>query len=164
MLTETKTETLADPLDDVLGYQLRRAMLVTMTALTDSYEELDLKVSEAIILRFVGANPGCNQSAIGRALGVKRTNMVPIVAGLEARSLLIRPPADGRSNALFLTEAGKELLKHIQSAGDAIEQHFFGDIAPDTRNTLLELCRNVRAKAEGTFGLPGGSVNAITNP
>lgn len=95
MLTETKTEPLADPLEAALGYQLRRAMLVTLTALTDSYETLGLKVSEAIIIRFVGANPGCNQSAIGRALGVKRTNMVPIVAGLEARNLLIRPRLTG---------------------------------------------------------------------
>ncbi len=151
MLTETKTEPLADPLEAALGYQLRRAMLVTLTALTDSYETLGLKVSEAIIIRFVGANPGCNQSAIGRALGVKRTNMVPIVAGLEARNLLIRPPADGRSNALFLTDAGKALLMRIQSAGDAIETRFFGDIAPATREILLDLCRTVRAKAEGTF-------------
>lgn len=148
MLAE-KTDTLTDPLEDKLGYQLRRATLVTITALTEAYEALDLKMSEAIILRFVAANPGCNQSAIGRALGVKRTNMVPIVAGLEARGLLLRPPADGRSNALHLTEAGQTLLGKVEKASAGIEERFYGDVPAALRAELIELCRKVRAKAEG---------------
>lgn len=147
MLAE-KTDTLTDPLEHTLGYQLRRATLVTVTALAEAYEALDLKMSEAIILRFIAANPGCNQSAIGRALGVKRTNMVPIVAGLEARGLLLRPPADGRSNALHLTDTGKALLGKVEKAGAEIEARFYGDVPEKLRAQLIDLCRQVRAKGE----------------
>lgn len=148
-MADDRPDSLIDPLEDTLGYQLRRATLVTVTALAEAYEALDLKMSEAAILRFVAANPGCNQSAIGRALGVKRTNMVPIVAGLEARGLLLRPPADGRSNALHLTDAGTALLGKVEKAGAEIEARFYGDVPGELRALLIDLCRQVRAKGEG---------------
>lgn len=141
------TEDLMDPLEDVLGYQLRRASLATMTALNEAYEELGLRPTEAIILRFVSANPGCNQSAIGRALGVKRTNMAPIVAELELRGLLDRAPADGRSNALTLTAAGEAELRKVQTVADEIERRFYGWVPEGLRAQVLELCREVRRRA-----------------
>ncbi len=30
----------------------------------------------------MNSNPGCTQAQIGRAIGVKRTNMVPVANGL----------------------------------------------------------------------------------
>jgi len=147
-MASDKPEELIDPLADVLGYQLRRASLATMTVLNERFEEIGLRPTEAIILRFVSANPGCNQSAIGRALGVKRTNMVPIVAGLEARGLLNRTPADGRSNALTLTEAGWELFAKVRAAADEVEAQFYGWVPDDLRDTVLGLCREVRRRAD----------------
>jgi DNA-binding MarR family transcriptional regulator len=143
-----KPETLVDPLDNVLGYQLRRASVIMMAALLERYERLGLRITEATIIRFVGANPGCNQSEIGRALGVKRTNMVPIVAGLESRQLIRRTPADGRTNALFLTESGCEMLDRITTESQAHEQAFFGAMPEEQRNVLLEACREIRRRGE----------------
>src|SRR5579862_4225745 len=97
---------LVNPLDDYLGYQLRRAALVTISLLSDAYAELELTPTEAMVLRFAHVNPGCTQSEIGRSLGVKRTNMVPIVSGLMSRGLLERTAADGRSHALYLSARG----------------------------------------------------------
>lgn len=146
-MATTATEDLTDPLEDVLGYQLRRASLASMTVLNERYDALGFKPTEAIILRFVAANPGCNQSAIGRALGVKRTNMVPIVSDLETRGLLVRRPADGRSNALSLTPAGEADLRRIEACAAEIEQHVYGWVPDSLRRKVLDLCREVRRRA-----------------
>lgn len=147
-MSSEKSEDLVNPLEDVLGYQLRRASMVTFGALMEQYEALSLKPTEAVILRLVAANPGCNQSAIGRALGVKRTNMVPVVAALEARGFIVRTPADGRSNALRITAAGEELLGKVVACGAEIEQRFFGEVPPELSRAMIALCKEVRHKGD----------------
>src|ERR1700754_2183635 len=99
---------LRDPLENLLSYQLRRAAFSTITPLAESFARIGVSSTEAIVIRFVSANPGCTQSGSGRAIGVKRTNMVPVVSGLMQRGLLERTAVDGRSHALHLTsEAGE---------------------------------------------------------
>ena len=138
---------LRDPLEDCLGYQFRRASLITMAALADAFEPLGLRMVEAIIVRFVEANPGCNQAEVGRALRVKRTNMVPIVAGLVEAGLISRKPANGRTHALHLTDAGKAKHLGIVVAAQEHEAKFFGGIAPLEKTALIGMFREIRARA-----------------
>jgi DNA-binding MarR family transcriptional regulator len=138
---------LRDPLADMLGYQLRRASLLTLTALGEAFAELKLTLTEAAVIRMVQANPGCNQAEISRALGVKRTNMVPVIAGLVDARLIRRKAADGRTHALNLTRAGNLLHDRIAARSLALERHFFGDMDASSRQLLLDLLQRIRAKA-----------------
>lgn len=144
---EAVPKELRDPIANMLGYQLRRASLVTMTALSEALEPFGLRMTESITIRFVAANPGCNQAEIGRALGVKRTNLVPVVAGLVTAGLIDRSPADGRTHALRLTDAGDALNRQLAAAVIEVEQRFFGDIDEAERNRLIQLFQRIRAKA-----------------
>jgi DNA-binding MarR family transcriptional regulator len=148
MKSSDEIDTLEDPLEDLLSYQLRRAAFVTLTDLTESFARLELTTTEAIVIRFVHANPGCTQADIGRALGVKRTNMVPIANGLMTRDLIERTAADGRSHSLYLTKAGSELHRKIAKVSVDHEQRFFGDTPAATRQLLMQTFRALRAKAE----------------
>lgn len=139
---------LKDPLENLLSYQLRRAAFVTLSALVESFAGMEVTMTEAIVIRFVQANPGCTQAEIGRALGVKRTNMVPIANGLITRGLIERTAADGRSHSLYLTKAGGELHRKIAKASLEHEERFFGDTPEDTRRILMEAFRSLRAKSE----------------
>lgn len=147
MAKPSTPRSLVNPIEDLLGYQLRRASLVTLAALSDAFEALGLRLTEAMILRFVEANAGCNQAEIGRALGVKRTNMVPIVGGLVEAGLISRTAADGRTHALHLTEAGAQLHGEIARLTLEHERHFFGDIDAPTRAVLLRVFRSIRDRA-----------------
>jgi len=138
---------LTDPLEDLLSYQLRRAALVTLSELVDSFARLGLTPTEAIIIRFVAANDGCTQAEIGRALGVKRTNMVPIVNGLMTKELLERFAVDGRSHSLHLTRQAHALHRKITKISLEHEARFFGDVPEQTKQVLLQTLRALRAKA-----------------
>jgi DNA-binding MarR family transcriptional regulator len=150
MNAEQNHQPLLDPLEGFLGYQLRRAALVTMSALFDAYAAIGLNLTEAALIRFVRANSGCTQSDIGQALGVKRTNLVPVVRGLMRDGLLRRTPADGRSQSLHLTAKG--LLRHhkLEELNLEHEQHFFGDMPQTTRGLLKQAFAMLRKKGEST--------------
>ena len=148
MNADDKSPSLIDPLEGFLGYQLRRAAFETMSALLDSYSEFGLTLTEAGVIRFAQANPGCTQAEIGRALGVKRTNLVPIVNGLMSGGLLERTPADGRSHSLYLTAKGVDRHRRIAKAGLEHEQYFFGDLPEKTRKLLMQTFRLLRDKGE----------------
>ena len=148
MNADKKTPSLIDPLEDFLGYQLRRAAFGTMGVLLDAYADLGLSPTEAMVLRFAQANPRCTQAEIGRALGVKRTNMVPIVTRLMSSGLLERTPADGRSHSLYLTAKGVERHRRIAKLTLEFEQYFFADFPEKTRQILMQAFRSLRAKAE----------------
>ena len=147
MATQASLRTLNDPLAETLGYQLRRSSLVYLMHLTDAVEELGLRLTEATFLIFVGANPACNQAEISRALGVKRTNMVPTANRLVEIGLIARKAADGRTNALFLTPDGERTHAVLREALARCEAKFFGGIDPDVQALLVKTLHDVRAKA-----------------
>jgi len=126
-------ERLASPLDGLLGYRLRRASMVLMADLASVLRPFGLSAGEASLLILVGANPGCRQSDVGRALEIKRANLTPLVGRLKARALITDAPIDGRSLSLTLTEEGRTLqetvLARIAASDRAVRKRLSGDEA-----------------------------------
>ena len=91
---------MTDPLIHLPGYVLRRASIATMKRLNDHLSALDLRATEASLILLIGSRGGLTQSEAGRILGIKRANMAPLTAKLEARGLLARRQISGRSQEL----------------------------------------------------------------
>lgn len=115
---------LNDPISPRLGYLLRRASSAMMGHLGAELAQVGLRPVEATILILVGANPDCSQSDVGRMLGIKRANMVPLIAGLVGKALLVKSPVDGRSQALSLTQAGDAMRIRVDALMTAHEARF----------------------------------------
>ena len=111
---------LANPMATRLGYQLRRASVHMMTDLYTHLAPTGLRPAEVSILLLIGANPGCRQGEVAELLGIKRSNMVPLVAALIDKELVTRARADGRSTALSLTTKGRALS---QASNRLIDRH-----------------------------------------
>lgn len=100
-------------------------------------EAIGLRTVEATILQVVADNPGISQSAIGRMLDIKRANMTPIAARLEARGLVERLPSDGRSLGLKLTDQGAALSDQAHRVIDAFEAEVVARIPEAHRAHVL---------------------------
>ena len=135
---------LNDPLDTLLGYQLRRASSVMMADLAATLRETGLRPVEASILLVIESSPGCTQSDVGRLLAIKRANLVPLIAGLFRRDLIYRAPVDGRSQALFLSPSGEALARDARKAINTHEQRFQDLFDDSTVATLLDGLRLIR--------------------
>lgn len=123
-VTAAEAGRLADPLEDLLGYWLRRASGVMMADLGVSLAQAELRPTEATILILIRANPGLTQSDIGRVLGIARANMAPLMGGLLKRGFIQKARVDGRSHALTLTEDGMAKVDAAQAIIHAHEARF----------------------------------------
>jgi DNA-binding MarR family transcriptional regulator len=99
-----------------LGFQLRRASYAIETAYELAFEPLGLRTSDAKVLIGIGENPGRNQADLARNLKIAQANLVPIIAKLISRSIVVRNAGKGRAVSLFLTATGEELLTQVRKA------------------------------------------------
>ena len=75
-----------------LGYQLRRVSVLMMADLGARLAPTGLRPTEVTVLLLIGANPGCQQGEVGEMLGIKRANMVPLIARLVKKGLVDARP------------------------------------------------------------------------
>jgi DNA-binding MarR family transcriptional regulator len=124
-----------------LGYLLRRAQMLAYADFIAELAELDLSPGQFGVLTVIDTNPGLRQSEVSSALGIQKTNFVAVLNGFERRGLAVRKAAAGdrRSYALFLTPAGKALLRRARAAQARHEAHLVEKLGEQGRAQLLGL-------------------------
>ena len=126
-----------DPLIRFPGYALRRAANATAAVLSARLAALDLRQSDASMLMLVASNPGATSSALGRALGIERANMVPLLKRLDEAGLIGREAIDGKSQGLRLTPAGLRRLAEARKIIEAFEAELLARVPAEHRDHLL---------------------------
>ncbi len=134
-------------LTGLIGYQVRRAQVAVFQHFAGAFRALDLTPGQLGALVLINANRGLSQSALGAALGVDRSTVVPLIDRLEARGLVIRAPSprDRRSHALQLSPAGGQLLAQAEARVRAHEAAIAHRLDDAERRILLELLAKIRA-------------------
>ncbi|GAA3711589.1 MarR family transcriptional regulator [Sphingomonas cynarae] len=140
-MTHSADRILENPFGGHLGYLLRRASNAIIGELAQRLDAIGLKVSEASILLLIDHNPRITQSDLGRMLGIKRANMVPLAAGLESRGFVTREPVNGRSHGLILTETGKAACTNAQEIMAEQERFILKRLGGDDRTARSLLIR-----------------------
>jgi DNA-binding MarR family transcriptional regulator len=132
-------------LPEVTGYMLRRAQLAVFQDFLRAYAGLDVRPGQYSVLTVIERNPGLRQSQLSAALGIKRANLVALLDALEHRGLAKRVPVatDRRSYALYLTDAGMELVQKLREINVAHERRVTARIGEAGRRQLLKLLQGV---------------------
>ncbi|GAC1410756.1 MAG: hypothetical protein NVSMB69_12850 [Novosphingobium sp.] len=133
--------TLNDPLSGSLCHEIRKTSVAVMAAMSAEFGQWNLKPSEANLLKYVAANPGCTQSDIARAHRNNATNLVPLIARLERDDLLERMPGDGRAIALSLSARGEAMLHNIDDGFAKLEERLGDGLTPEQRALIVESLR-----------------------
>lgn len=99
-------------LPELVGYHIRLAQMAIFADFEAALGELALSPGLFGLLVIVEANPGLKQTQLADAARLDRSTLVPALDKLEDRGLVERraAPGDRRSNGLFLTAPGAELL------------------------------------------------------
>ncbi len=130
-----------DILVNLPGYALRRASAAMLSDLSTALEPLNLRPTDASALVLIGGNSGTTPSSLGRALGIQRANMVPLIARLEELDLVDRTALDGRSYGLNLTELGKRRCLAVQEIFETHEERLLQRIPSEHRAHFLPALR-----------------------
>lgn len=141
--TKASSAVIDDPLAGSLCLELRRTSAAVMAAMSGEFGQWDLKPSEANLLTFVGANPGCTQSDIARAHRSNPANLVPLIARLERDGLLERVPGDGRAIALSVSAKGNAVLANVNVSFKSLEDRLGADLTVEQHRQLIDALRTI---------------------
>ena len=132
-------ESLQEPLLGLTGYVLRRASTATLAELSRQLVPLDLRPIDAALLVLLDAVPEITHSEAAETLGLRRPNLVPLVAGLEKRSLLERKRLDFRSEGLVLTRHGRLLLNKARQVIALHEKQLIERVPEELRPMVVPI-------------------------
>ena len=126
---------------ELLTFSLRRAAAATLLELQAALAEDAIRPIQFAIMTVLAARPGLRQSQLSPMIGIRRTNLVPLLSELEARRLCERRPVPGdrRAAALFLTEAGATVSARCTERAAAHETRLAVRIGPQERQHLAAL-------------------------
>jgi DNA-binding MarR family transcriptional regulator len=135
-----------DLLPELIGYQLRLTQLAIFNDFGKSLSDQGISPGRFGVLALIAANPGLTQSRLALATQLDRSTMVAVIDQLEARELVERraAPNDRRSNALWLTEAGKKLLRMMKQRVKAHETHITAALGEEDTARLIEMLSRIR--------------------
>jgi DNA-binding MarR family transcriptional regulator len=134
------------PLPGQVGFLMRRAWLAMSQDFLRTFADVAIRPAQYGVLLIIEHNPGLKQAEVSAALGIKRTNLVALLDGLEERGFAQREAAtsDRRSYALHLTSKGTALLQHLRELHELHESRMIALIGEEGRAQLLVLLAAVR--------------------
>lgn len=146
-MQQTSGEDLVNPMDQFVGYKIRRLKHAIISELNDILRIFELRIMDFAILCIVDTNPGLYQNGIARLLGAEPPAVVLALDRLEQAGYLVRrlSDSDRRLRTLHLTPSGKQLHKKVLAKVEQQEQNIKQAVRgnlPDFVAALDDLMRN----------------------
>src|SRR4051812_2102625 len=104
-------------LDELLGYHLQQSHLYVMEDARRALAPHGLTPAKLTALLLIRANPGCDQTTLGRALSINRSGAMKLVNFLVERNLVERRSGrDLRTKALHLLPGSEDRIRQMIKA------------------------------------------------
>lgn len=147
-------EGILQPVDESVGYALKKATAALRSAMDSALRPLDLTVPQYACLEVLRQRPGLSGSELARAVFVSRQAMNVVLKGLEDRGLLTRPPVPGHGKALptALTPAGRAQLLAANEALSGVENRMLAALPASAHRRL---CTDLAAIADALSDTTG---------
>ena len=131
-------------LDALLGYQLQMANLLAINDAREALADYGVTPAKLTALMLIQANPGCDQTALGRALRINRSSAMKIVNFLEEKGLIERRPGRNlRTNSLNLLANGESRLKEMLAKLREVDTALSERLTSSERQTLFKLLKKL---------------------
>jgi len=131
-------------LDGLLGYQLQRSHMLLVDDARRALLVYGLTPAKLTALLLIRANPGCDQTALGRALSINRSSAMKLVNFLVERELVERRPGrDLRTNALHLRPGAEDRILEMVKALSNSDARMSERLTSGERTQLFNLLRKL---------------------
>jgi DNA-binding MarR family transcriptional regulator len=132
-------------LENLVGYNARRAALVIIEVFLERMGVYDLRPVDFSVLSLVTHNPGITSRQLCATLGIQAPNLVSMVNALEKRALIARQPHphDGRAMGLHPTAAGAKMIRDAEKTAADLEIETTSRLSAVERKTLVQLLKKI---------------------
>ena len=143
---EDDYEVESSDLEDLIGYNLKRAYIIVQTDFREALGKDGLSARVFSALSLTVKFPNITQSELARMMGIERSGLVAIVDELEERGYVKRAavPGDRRVQALVPTDIGRQAYGSAIDIVRTHEDRLFVDMTAAEKTTLLGLLKKVR--------------------
>ena len=142
----TKSHNLTSDLENLVGYNLKRAYIVVQADFRRTLDKDDLSARLFSTLSLVVNNPDISQSSVARRLGIERSGVVSMIDELQSRGYVVRNPVPGdrRVQALQATPLGLSVYQKALVKVKAHEASLLHDLTDEEQRSLLSLLKKIR--------------------
>jgi DNA-binding MarR family transcriptional regulator len=132
-------------LADIVGFHIRLAHVAVYRHFTETFTDLGLTQKQVSVLWLVDDRPGIAQIDVGQRLQMDRATTMTIVNRLQGREYLRRERSeiDGRKQALYLTDAGRQALDKAKACIGQHEAWLKGRFTPSEIEKLVEMLARI---------------------
>ena len=127
-------------------YRFVRVLRKITYLMDEPMQSLDVSRSQFDLLMQVAFEEGINQQTCAERMNVTKGNIAQHIAHLEKDGLIQRNK-DGRTNYLYLTEAGKEVIDGIMPVHDQRVREILSVLSPEE----LEQFQSILRKFDRSF-------------
>ena len=130
---------------DIVGFHIRLAHASVYRHFTETFTDLELTQKQVSALWLVDDHPGISQIEVGRRLQMDRATTMTIVNRLQERDFLRRErsESDGRKQALFLTDDGRQALERAKGCIAEHEAWLKSRFSPAEVEKLVEMLARI---------------------
>jgi DNA-binding MarR family transcriptional regulator len=134
-------------LPELVGYHLRMAQVTVFRDFDRELAGLDMTPAIFGVLEVLQHNKGLTQTRLATAIGLDRSSLVPLLDKLQKRNLVAREASvkDRRSNHLFLTPEGRQLLVKADKRVKLHEQRVLASLSKTEVKQLIKLLMKIGA-------------------
>jgi len=95
------------------GHLIRRLHQISVSIFMEKVKDLDITQVQYATLLTIEFSPGIDQTRLGKAIALDRTTISNVIGRLVAKGLIRREMLNLRTNALFITGAGRAITKVV---------------------------------------------------
>jgi DNA-binding MarR family transcriptional regulator len=146
------------------GYLIRRLHQISVSIFLEKAKSYDLTQLQYATLVVVDANPGLDQSRLGKIVALDRQTVSTVVRRLVEKGLLRRESKDRRSSAMYVTGAGKALYQVVRARIGSVDKILLGPLSGADQQVLMSYLTKMVNKLNSLSRAPQSNVDDTTPP
>ena len=133
------------PIDDLLGFHLRLAMMELRRSFLIHVGGGDIRAGLATLLQLIAGNPGASQTDVSRAMHVDKASLVSLLDEAESAGWLkrVRSKEDRRRHELRLTALGKATAMELRNQTLGHEKKYKEQFTREELGQLVEFLKRI---------------------
>lgn len=121
------------------GHLVRRLHQICVAVFLDAAKAYQLTPVQFATLLGIERFPGIDQTRVAKLVALDRQTTSNVVTRLEHNGLIERTRKDKRTNALYITGAGRALVEVMQARIGSVDDTILGPLDAQERATLMAL-------------------------
>lgn len=127
------------------GHLIRRLQQIALALFMDEARDFDITPVQYSAILAIDVHPGIDQTALCNIVALDRSTVGDVVTRLERKKLIKRTPGaeDRRTNLLYITDAGRKLIKDIEPAVQKTQKRILEPLSVRERAAFVQMLKRL---------------------